>query len=83
MVNCLVIGHGAREHVIGEALVNSGANLFAFMSFKNAGLEDLSQDIKIHSETDFQEILKYCSEKTIPGPSVPLNSMPTDCPTTW
>ncbi len=46
------------------------------MSFKNAGLEDLSQDIKIHSETDFQEILKYCSEKKIDfaviGPEAPL-----------
>jgi len=76
LVNCLVIGHGAREHVIGEAIVNSGANLFAYMSFKNAGLEDLSQDIKIHSETDFQEILQYCSEKRIDfaviGPEAPL-----------
>jgi phosphoribosylamine--glycine ligase len=52
----LVVGHGAREHVIGETLVRGGAELFAFMSFKNAGLEDLSKDIKIHSETDFQEI---------------------------
>ena len=37
--NCIIIGHGAREHVIGETLVRDGANLFSFMSFKNAGLE--------------------------------------------
>jgi phosphoribosylamine--glycine ligase len=76
MVNCLIIGHGAREHVIGETLVNSGANLYAFMSFKNAGLEDLSQEIKIHSETDFKEIINFCKDKKIDfvviGPEAPL-----------
>ncbi|MHA1913823.1 MAG: phosphoribosylamine--glycine ligase [Promethearchaeota archaeon] len=76
MVNCLIVGHGAREHVIGETLVKGGADLFAFMSFKNAGLEDLSKDIKIHSETDFQEILEFCSIKKIDfaviGPEAPL-----------
>ncbi|MFX1394675.1 MAG: phosphoribosylamine--glycine ligase, partial [Promethearchaeota archaeon] len=77
MVNCLIVGHGAREHVIGESLVNSGAELYAFMSFKNAGLEDLSKKrIKIHSETDFKEIIEFCKLKTIDfaviGPEAPL-----------
>jgi phosphoribosylamine--glycine ligase len=76
MVNCLVIGHGAREHVIGETLVNSGATLYAFMSFKNAGLEDLSQNIVIHSETDFKQIIDFCKNKKIDfvviGPEAPL-----------
>ncbi|MHA1149059.1 MAG: phosphoribosylamine--glycine ligase [Promethearchaeota archaeon] len=77
MVNCLVVGHGAREHVIGEALVNSGALLYAFMSSKNAGLEDLSKGrIKVHSETDFKEIVQYCRGNNIDfviiGPEAPL-----------
>ncbi|MHA2400643.1 MAG: phosphoribosylamine--glycine ligase [Promethearchaeota archaeon] len=76
MVNCLIVGHGAREHVIGETLVRGGANLFSFMSFKNAGLEDLSKDIRIHSETDFQEILEFSRIKKIDfaviGPETPL-----------
>jgi len=76
MVNCLIVGHGAREHVIGETLVKGGAELFAFMSFKNAGLEDLSRDIKIHSETDFQEILDFSKKNNIDfaviGPEAPL-----------
>ncbi len=76
-MNCLIVGHGAREHVIGESLVNSGAKLYALMSFKNAGLEDLSQGrIKIHSETDFKEIINFCKEKKIDfvviGPEAPL-----------
>jgi len=77
MVNVLIIGHGAREHVIGETLTRNGANLFAFMSFKNAGLDDLSQGrIKVHSETDFKEIIDYCKAKSIDfvviGPEAPL-----------
>ncbi|TXT66986.1 MAG: putative Phosphoribosylamine--glycine ligase [Promethearchaeota archaeon] len=77
MVNALVVGHGAREHVIGEALVNGGAELFAFMSFKNAGLDRLSKGrIKIHSETDFAEIIDFCKIKKIDfvviGPESPL-----------
>ena len=76
MVKCLIVGHGAREHVIGEALVRGGAQLYSFMSFKNAGLEDLSQEIKVHSETDFQEIIKFAKDKNIDfaviGPESPL-----------
>ncbi len=77
MVNCLIVGHGAREHVIGEALVQSGAELYAFMSFKNAGLEDLSKGrIKILSETNFKEIIEFCKLKRIDfaviGPEGPL-----------
>jgi len=77
MVKTLIVGHGAREHVIGESLVKSGADLYAFMSFKNAGLEDLSQGrIKIHSETDFKELIAFCKNKKIDfvviGPESPL-----------
>ncbi len=76
MVNVLIIGHGAREHVIGETLVKGGANLYSFMSFKNAGLEDLSEKIKIHSETDFKEIIDFSKENKVDfaviGPEAPL-----------
>jgi phosphoribosylamine--glycine ligase len=77
MVNCLIVGHGAREHVIGEALVKGGAKLYSFMSFKNAGLEDLCKGrIKIHSETDFSEIIDFCKKQEIDfaviGPEAPL-----------
>jgi len=77
MVKVLIIGHGAREHVIGETLVRDGAVLHAFMSSKNAGLEDLSQRrIKIHSEMDFKEIIDYCKLNSIDfvviGPEAPL-----------
>ncbi|GAI95555.1 unnamed protein product, partial [marine sediment metagenome] len=52
--------------VIGEALVRNEANLYAFMSSKNAGLEDLSQGrIKVHSEMDFKEIIDFCKLNSI------------------
>jgi len=77
MVNCLIVGHGAREHAVAEALVRGGAELYAFMSFKNAGLEDLSKGrIKIHSETDFQEMISFSKSMNIDfafiGPEAPL-----------
>jgi len=76
MVNCLIIGHGAREHVIGESLVKNGASLFTIMSFKNAGLEDLSERIQIQSETDFKSIIDFCKSQNIDfaviGPEAPL-----------
>ena len=77
MVKVLIIGHGAREHVIGETLVRDGATLHAFMSSKNAGLEDLSQGrIKVHSEMDFKEIIDYIKLNSIDfvmvGPEAPL-----------
>jgi len=77
MVNCLIVGHGGREHAIGEALVIGGANLYAFMGFKNAGLDDLSQGrIKVHSITDFKEIIDFCNSEKIDfvviGPEAPL-----------
>ena len=47
------------------------------MSSKNAGLEDLSQGrIKIHSETDFKEIIEFSKgngiEFAVIGPEAPL-----------
>ncbi len=77
MVNALVVGHGAREHVIGEALTNGGADLYAYMSFKNAGLDELTNHrIKVGSETNFKAIIEFCKEKRIDfvvvGPEKPL-----------
>lgn len=77
MVNCLVVGHGAREHAIAEALVDSGAELYAYMSFKNAGLDDLSKGrIQIDAEDSFTNIIDFAKANNIDfaviGPEAPL-----------
>jgi len=77
MTNVLIIGHGAREHVIAETLVNNGANLYAYMSFRNAGLDDLSQSkVKIDSEINFKKIIEFGKQNSVNfaviGPEAPL-----------
>jgi phosphoribosylamine--glycine ligase len=77
MTNVLIIGHGAREHVIAETLVNNGANLYAYMSFRNAGLDDLSQGkVKIDSEINFKKIIEFGKQNSVNfaviGPEAPL-----------
>jgi len=73
----VVIGHGAREHAIAEALAKGGAMVHAFMSFKNAGLDEISNGrIRIEKEDNFKELINYVKEKELDfaviGPESPL-----------
>ena len=43
-MNFLVIGSGAREHIIAEKLSESGARIFSVLSNKNPGLLNLSSE---------------------------------------
>ncbi len=76
MVNVLLVGHGAREHAIGEALVKSGATLFSFMGSKNPGIANLSKEIKIGKLNDFETLGNFILNKNIEfgivGPEAPL-----------
>ena len=44
-MNFLVIGSGAREHIIGEKLSQSGAFVYSVLTNSNPGLISLSKDI--------------------------------------
>ncbi len=77
MPKVIIIGHGAREHTIAEALVKGGAELYAFMSFRNAGLEELSKGrVKIEKEDSFKELINFIKQNGIDfavvGPEAPL-----------
>lgn len=77
MPKVIIIGHGAREHTIAEALVKGGAELYAFMSFRNAGLEELSKGrVKIEKEDNFKELINFIKQNGIDfavvGPEAPL-----------
>ncbi len=55
----LLIGNGAREHVIGETLVRSGAEVFTYGKARNPGLLGISADYEVGSLNDFSQMIEY------------------------
>ena len=80
MVNVLLIGNGAREHAIAEAVIQSkqGARLFSFMKANNPGIAALSAKVFIGSYSDLAAINGFAKECradfAIIGPEDPLNN---------
>ncbi len=79
-MNVLLVGNGAREHVIAEAICRSpqNVNLFSFMKANNPGIASLSKKIEIGDINDGAEILKFAKDKkvdiAIVGPEAPLSA---------
>lgn len=77
MKKILLIGNGAREHCIGEALVKSGrAELYVFANKKNPGLFELAKEYQLGKLNDFPAILDF-TKKVKPdfafvGPDDPI-----------
>ena len=80
MFNVLLIGNGAREHAIAEAVVQSGhkPKLFSFMKANNPGIASLSQKVYIGSYRDLAAVKAYAKECRVDfaiiGPEDPLNN---------
>ena len=80
MSNILLIGNGAREHAIAEAITRSQQKprLFSFMKANNPGIASLSEKIKIGSYSDLDAITGFAKENKIDfaviGPEDPLNN---------
>ncbi|HHQ45186.1 MAG TPA: phosphoribosylamine--glycine ligase [Candidatus Altiarchaeales archaeon] len=76
----LVVGNGAREHVIAEALSLSPQKpeLYAYMNSVNPGIARLCAEYKIGDILKPGEITRYCLEKDIElavvGPEAPLDA---------
>ncbi|KKW17338.1 phosphoribosylamine--glycine ligase [Candidatus Uhrbacteria bacterium RIFCSPHIGHO2_12_FULL_54_23] len=74
----LLIGSGAREHAIGEALTRSpqGADLFVFGSSRNPGLLKLSSGYETGKTDDPSAVVSYAQrvkpDFAIVGPEAPL-----------
>lgn len=62
----LVVGGGAREHAIGEALCRrQGIELLVVAHNDNPGLSGLSTQLKIHEETDVKWIAKWARDQGV------------------
>jgi phosphoribosylamine---glycine ligase len=83
MKKILLVGNGAREHCIGEALARSGrAELFVFGNKKNPGLAKLAADYHVGDYMDFNELFEYARkigpDFAVVGPDDPIGAGATD-----
>lgn len=78
MPRILLIGHGAREHIIAERLLYSPQKpkLFAYMKASNPGIAGLADDIRIGDYGDLGEIERFAQSAAVDfaviGPEEPL-----------
>jgi phosphoribosylamine--glycine ligase len=72
----MLVGQGAREHVIAKALKKSDIELYAFMKAKNPGIAQLSTKFKLAKLDDFYALKQFVDEikpnYVVIGPENPL-----------
>jgi phosphoribosylamine---glycine ligase len=80
MTDVLLIGNGAREHAIAEALMRSRRDprLFAFMKTNNPGIASFSTEVRIGRYDEPEAIVNFARERRIAfaviGPEDPLSN---------
>ncbi|MBU1964526.1 MAG: phosphoribosylamine--glycine ligase [Proteobacteria bacterium] len=79
MTHVLLIGNGAREHAIAEAVVRSGRNprLSAFMKTNNPGIASLATEVRIGRYNAPEAVIAFAKETgaefAVIGPEDPLS----------
>jgi phosphoribosylamine--glycine ligase len=80
MPNILLVGNGAREHAMAEAIMRSNQKprLFSFMKANNPGIAALSEKIKLGNYADLKAITDFAAgnkiEFAVIGPEDPLGN---------
>ncbi|MEN6465632.1 MAG: phosphoribosylamine--glycine ligase [Syntrophaceae bacterium] len=80
MANVLLIGNGAREHAMAQAIVRSARapQLFSYMKANNPGIASLSKKSALGGYSDPGAIIRFAGECKIDfaviGPEDPLNN---------
>jgi phosphoribosylamine--glycine ligase len=75
MITAGLVGNGAREHAIGEALVRGGATLRAFMAKLNPGIAALCNGaVQLGDLNDFAAMAEFFRgvDYVVVGPEAPL-----------
>ena len=79
-MNILLIGNGAREHAIAEAIIRSPQKpkLFSYMQSNNPGIANLSEQTQIGKYNNLEEIENFAKSNAIGiaviGPEDPLSN---------
>jgi len=79
MTHVLLVGNGAREHAIAEAIQRSGRNprLYSFMKTNNPGIASLSEKVRLGRYDEPEAIVAFARETGVAfaviGPEDPLS----------
>lgn len=79
MVQVLLVGNGAREHVMAESIMRSGHDpvLYAYMKSNNPGIASLSKAVRLGTYDDPDAIARFAVEHAVDlaciGPEDPLD----------
>ena len=86
MTKVLLIGNGAREHAIAEAIMRSQQSppprLYSFMKTNNPGIASFSEASRIGRYDNLKEIVDFARESKVDfavvGPEDPLSNREVD-----